>query len=58
MRVNKKYAHRTEPICSRYLIRRDIIIDDILGVTDTWNVGGNYELPSINVFLFEFLFKG
>ena len=55
MRDNEKYAHKPEPICSRYLIRKDIKIEEILGATGTWNVDEDYELPcSINSILFEF----
>ena len=56
MRVNEKYPHRPEPICSRYLIQRYLKIKGILGATGTWNVDGDYELPSINSILFEFFF--
>ena len=54
MRVNEKYAHSMEPICPRYLIRRDIKLEEILGATGTWNVDGDYQFPSINPILFEF----
>ena len=49
----QKYAHRPVPICSRYLIQTDIKIEEILGATETWNVDGNYELPSINPTQFD-----
>ena len=54
MRVHEKYAHKPEPICARYLIQ-DIKIEEILDVTGSWHVDRDYELPSINPILFEFL---
>ena len=53
IRVNEMYAHRSEPICSRYLIWRDIKTEEIQGVTGTWGVDVDYELPSINPILIE-----
>ena len=57
MIVNDKYAHTIDlnQFSLNILIRNDINIKEILGAPGTKNVDRNYDLPIINVILFEFL---